>query len=111
MLVQVVDEDSVSPIGDASVFRRPKGAPATDLKIRMTDGRGEANFGSLPPGEFEISACRKDHIPSHWKDWRELPESDEIQGAKVIALKLSEKTNEECVYLDQTRRSPPGKAP
>jgi putative addiction module CopG family antidote len=113
MLVQVLDEDSASPIGSASVTRRPKGAPTTDLKIRMTDGRGAANFGNLPPGEFEICACRKDHIPSLWKAWRELPESDEIQGAKVIALKLSEKTTEECVYVDQnqTRRFAPWESP
>jgi hypothetical protein len=110
MFVQVVDVDSLSSLQNASVTRRAKGS-STDLKSRTTDGSGNAGFGPFPDGEFEVFACRPDYVPSGWTAWRRLDESDEIEGARVIKLKRTQKPREDCLYLDQgqTRPSPVGR--
>jgi hypothetical protein len=106
MRIQVVDEDSDSSLEQVAVTLRPVGS-GSELKFRTTDGRGMTNFGPQPTGDFEIEACRPDHIPSDWKRWSDLKESDQVAGAKVIKLKRST-TRQSCIYGDQSHRKRTG---
>ncbi|PYX82337.1 MAG: hypothetical protein DMG70_15385 [Acidobacteria bacterium] len=100
--IQVVDVDSESSLEQVSVTLRPLGSN-TELRFRTTDGRGVANFGTPPAGDYEVEACRPDHIPSDWKRWNELTESDQVTGTKVLKLKRST-TRQNCMYGDQRHR-------
>jgi len=101
--IQVIDEDSDSSIEQAAVTLQLQSTGSSpELKFRTTDGNGVVNFGGLPAGEFEIAACRPDYIPSGWKRWNELTESEQA-GTKVLKLKRGT-TRAQCKYGDQKRR-------